>query len=202
MADVIIVAIAYLDYLSPSLTLCGSFASVSSSWRVCRKVLTLMCSWSAFPRTACGTWWISINIPPFLWLRLWRVMQSRIVIPRPPSSPWLLRRCVAIWIRILNSSEHTSSPSLQRKSTLRCSIVSPKWISLFGGFVLALSFLQVALPGGLSDPVLLYAISVVFQATLRLGAFAVCLSILGLRVAAVVFSSFPGLPCITLACLC
>ena len=148
MADVIIVAIAYLDYLSPSLTLCGSFASVSSSWRVCRKVLTLMCSWSAFPCTACGTWWISINIPPFLWLRLWRVMQSRIVIPRPPSSPWLLRRCVAIWIRILNSSEHTSSPSLQRKSTLRCSIVSPKWISLFGGFVLALSFLRVALPGG------------------------------------------------------
>ena len=36
--------------------------------RVCRKVLTLICSWSAFPRTACGTWWISIHIPPFLWL--------------------------------------------------------------------------------------------------------------------------------------
>ena len=85
MADVIIVAVTYLDYLSPSLTLCGSFASVSSSWRVCRKVLTLMCSWGAFPGTACGTWWIWINKPPFLWLRLWRVMQSRIVIPRPPS---------------------------------------------------------------------------------------------------------------------
>ena len=60
--------------------------------------------------------------------------------------------------------------------------------------------------------VLLYAISVVFQATLRLGAFAVCLTsvpvgvafslILGLRVAALVFSSFSGLPCITSACLC
>ena len=78
--------------------------------------------------------------------------------------------------------------------------------------VLALTFLQVALPGGLSDPVLLYAIFVVFQATLCLGAFAVCPTnvpvavafplILGLRVAALVFSSFPGLPCITLACLC
>ena len=92
-----------------------------------------MCSWSTFPCTACGTWWISINIPSFLWLSLWQVMQSRIVIPRPPSSPWLLRRCVAIWIRIQNSSERTSSPSLQSKSILRCSIVSPKWISLFVG---------------------------------------------------------------------
>lgn len=78
--------------------------------------------------------------------------------------------------------------------------------------VLAVSFLQVALAGGLSDPVLLYAISVVFQATLRLGAFVVCLTsvsvgvafplIVGLCVAALVFSSFPGLLCITLACLC
>ena len=167
MADVIIVAVTCLNYLSPSLTLCGSFASVLSSCRLCRKVLTLMCSWSAFPRTACGTWWISINIPPFLWLSLWRVMQSRIVIPRPPSSPWLLRRCVAIWIRILNSSERTSSPSLQRKSTLRCSIVSPKWMSLS------------SLPVGVAFPL-----------------------ILGLHVAVLVFSSFPGLPCITLACFC
>ena len=49
----------------------------------------------------------------------------------------------------------------------------------------------------------------VFRATLRLRAFAVCPSIvpvgvafpltLGLRVAALVFSSFPGLPCITFA---
>ena len=54
--------------------------------------------------------------------------------------------------------------------------MSPKWISLFVRIVLALSFLQVALPGGLSDPVLLYAISVVFQATLRLGAFSICLT--------------------------
>ena len=99
---------------------------------------------------------------------LGRVMQSRIVILRPPSSPWLLRRRVAIWIRILNSSERTSSPSLQRESTLGSSIVSPKWISFFVWIVLALSFLQVAFPGTLSDPVLLYAISVVFQATLRL----------------------------------
>ena len=68
MAYAIIVVATYLNYFSPSLTLCGSFASVSSSWRVCRKVLAMICSWSAFPRTACGTWWISINIPPFLWL--------------------------------------------------------------------------------------------------------------------------------------
>lgn len=60
---------------------------------------------------------------------------------------------MATWIRILNSSKRTSSPSLQRKSTLRCLIVSPKWISLFARIVLALNFLQVALPGGLLDPV-------------------------------------------------
>ena len=90
--------------------------------------------------------------------------------------------------------------------------VCPKWIRLFVGIVLALNFLRFTLPGGLLDPVLLYAISVVFQATLRLGAFTVCPTsvpagialpfILGLRVAALVFSSFPGLPCITFACLC
>ena len=90
--------------------------------------------------------------------------------------------------------------------------VCPKWIRLFVGIVLALNFLRVTLPGGLLDPVLLYVISVVFQATFRLGAFAVCPTsvlagialpfILGLRVAALVFSSFPGLPCITFACLC
>ena len=80
------------------------------------------------------------------------------------------------------------------------------------GIVLALNFLRVALPGVLLHPVLLYVISVVFQATPRLGAFAVCSTsvpvgiafpfILGLRVAALVFSSFPGLPCITFAYLC
>ena len=83
------------------------------------------------------------------------------------------------------------------KEYTQSSSVSSKWISLFVRIVLALSFLQVAIPGALSDPVLLYTISVVFQATLRLGAFAVCVTgvpvgvafplIPGLHVAALVF---------------
>ena len=68
--------ITYLNYSSPSLTLCSSFASVSSSWRIYRRVLTLMCSWRVFPLTACGTWWILINITPFLWPSVWPVMHS------------------------------------------------------------------------------------------------------------------------------
>ena len=141
-----------------------------------------------------------------------RVMQNSIVIPRPPSSPWLLRRCVATWIRILNSSELTSSPSFQRKSTLRYSIVCPKGVSLFGGIVLALNFLRVGLPGG---PLRSSAITCDFcgiPGHISPRCFR-CMShqragrdrfplILGLRVAALIFSSLPGSLCISFACLC
>lgn len=151
--------ITCLNYLLPSLTLCSCFASISSSWRVYRKVLTLMCSWSIFLRMGCGAWWILINVLPFL-PSIWRVMQSRIVIPRPPSSPWLLRRCMAsqmmhgyldkdpkqfrmYFLALFAEKEYTQV--LDHISQVDKSLRA------------ALSFLQVALPGGLSDPVLLYA---------------------------------------------
>lgn len=129
-----------------------------------------------------GTWWISINIPPFLWLSFCAGDAKQHIHPKASFLSLATqtmrgyldkdpKQFVAYFLALFAEKEYAQV--LDRMSKVDKSLRGDRSSSQFppgrssGG-------LRVALPGDFLDPVLLYAISVVFQATLRLGAFAVC----------------------------